>query len=107
MERIFAPWRLEWVSREDDAPVFDDCVFCGLAETNDDHEHRILVRNSNVFIVLNKAPYNPGHPLVISNTHGGEYAALSPETVTAMASLQQSAMTALSTTFKPDGLMPE
>lgn len=103
MERIFAPWRLEWVSREDDTPVFDGCVFCGLAETSDDHEHRILARNSNAFIVLNKAPYNPGHLLVIPNTHGGEYTALSPETVAAMASLQQVAMTALSATFDPDG----
>lgn len=103
MDRIFAPWRLEWVSRTDDAPGFDGCVFCGLAETNEERTHRVLVRNEYAFLVLNKAPYNPGHLLVIPDTHGSSYSELSMNEVVALSMLQQQAIKALEAAFNPDG----
>lgn len=103
MEQIFAPWRMEWVSRDEQDPDFEGCVFCGLSETADEQSHRIVARNDHAFAVLNNAPYNPGHLLVVPNAHGGDYADLSTGTVAAMAKLQQECIAALETAFDPDG----
>jgi len=102
MDQVFAPWRIEWVEREDRPADTDECVFCALPES-DPREARIVARNDGAYVLLNNYPYNPGHVMVVPTTHGGDYAALSERDLLAHARLKQRTLSALRTAFDPDG----
>ncbi|MFB6280986.1 MAG: HIT domain-containing protein [Haloferacaceae archaeon] len=100
MDRLFAPWRIEWVERDED-PI-DGCPFCVLPE-RDDREGRIVARNDRAFVLLNNYPYNPGHVMVVTGRHTGEYAALDEAELLDHARLKQRTLRALRAALDPDG----
>jgi len=102
MEQVFAPWRIEWVEREDEGGDDDRCVFCDLPERGADREHRIVARSDHAFVLLNNYPYNPGHCMVIPFPHGGDYAALTDDVLCDHARLKQATFRALEAAFEPD-----
>ncbi len=103
MEQIFAPWRIEWITREDKNPDVDDCVFCELPELENDREYLIVARSEHAFVMLNNYPYNPGHVMVIPHAHTGEYGTLDDDQLLDHARLKQRAFDALETAMEPDG----
>ena len=103
MEQIFAPWRIDWVERDDDEDGVEGCPFCVLSERDDDRENRVVARSDRCFVLLNNYPYNPGHVMVIPRTHTGEYAALDPATLLDHARLKQATFDALEAAVGPDG----
>lgn len=102
MEQVFAPWRIEWVTRDRDTED-DDCVFCRLPAEGNDREELILARSEHSYVVLNNYPYNPGHALVIPETHTGDYGDLSDSVLLDHARLKQHTFAALSSAMEPDG----
>ncbi|MFC7201471.1 HIT family protein [Halospeciosus flavus] len=102
MDQVFAPWRIEWVEREEKNPDVDECVFCELPEHGDDRAARVVARNDRAYVLLNNAPYNPGHVMVIPDEHGGDYTALDDETLLAHARLKQQTLDALEAASNPD-----
>jgi ATP adenylyltransferase len=65
MDHLYAPWRTEYITKK-----VDGCVFCHIINTpNLDSEHHVLFRNENLFVVMNKYPYTPGHFMVIPVQH--------------------------------------
>ncbi|MFC4248677.1 HIT family protein [Natribaculum luteum] len=103
MEQVFAPWRIEWIKRDDKNPDVDDCVFCEFPERSDDRANRIVARNEHAFVLLNNYPYNPGHVMVIPYAHTGEYGALTDEQLLDHARLKQRTFDALEAALEPDG----
>ncbi|WP_254522432.1 HIT family protein [Natrinema caseinilyticum] len=103
MEQVFAPWRMEWIERDEKNPTVDECVFCELPEQERDRENRIVARNENAFVMLNNYPYNPGHAMVIPHTHTGEYAALEDDVLLDHARLKQRTFDAIEEALEPDG----
>jgi len=103
MDRVFAPWRIEWVEREDKNADVDGCVFCELPERGADREHRIVARSEHAFVMLNNYPYNPGHVMVIPAVHEGDYRALGDEVLLDHARLKQHAFEAIEAAMAPDG----
>lgn len=102
MEQVFAPWRIEWVRREDDADV-EGCVFCDLPERTNDRENLIVARSDHAFVLLNNYPYNPGHVMVIPREHTGEYGDLTDDQLLDHARLKSRTFEALETALDPDG----
>jgi ATP adenylyltransferase len=102
MDRLFAPWRIEWVER-DEEPV-EGCPFCVLPARDADREGRIVARNGAAFVILNNAPYNPGHAMVVPDRHTGAYEDLDATELRAHARLKQRTLRATRTAFEPDGL---
>ena len=100
MDELFAPWRIEWVEREDDA---EGCAFCALPERGADRESRIVARSEHAFCLLNNAPYNPGHAMVIPYRHTGEYADLTDEELFDHSRLIQRTLRAIEAGLDPDG----
>ncbi|MCU4740814.1 HIT domain-containing protein [Halobacteria archaeon AArc-m2/3/4] len=102
MEQVFAPWRIEWIRREDDG---DDgtCPFCELPDQHADRENRIVARSEHAFVILNNAPYNPGHVMVIPYAHTGDYGDLSAAQLLDHARLKQRTLSALESAFDPAG----
>jgi len=101
MDQVFAPWRIEWVERDD--PNGDvDCIFCDLPARDADRSHRILARNDRAYVVLNNAPYSPGHAMVIPHDHTGNYRDLDESTLLDHARLKQRTFDALDDALNPD-----
>lgn len=96
-DRLWAPWRLEYVSGCESAaesplpePVAwqdaadQDCFLCRAAASYDPPsaaDRRLLVaaRNGQTIVVLNRYPYNNGHLLVAPLRHVGELYDLTPQ----------------------------
>lgn len=73
MDRLWAPWRLAYVTQPSAAPkpVGEDCFICrGLAES-DDRANLIALRTARSCVILNRFPYNNGHLLVAPRAHLG------------------------------------
>lgn len=102
MEQMFAPWRIEWVEKDDMNEHIDECVLCELP-TLDDRENRILARSERAYVVVNISPYNPGHVMVVPRQHESEYAALDDDVLIDHARLKQRTFDALETALDPDG----
>ncbi len=103
MDQVFAPWRIEWIRREEKNPEIDDCVFCELPEQESDRENLLVARSDHAFVLLNNYPYNPGHVMVIPYAHTGNYADLADEQLLDHARLKQRTFDALSESIEPDG----
>ena len=103
MEQLFAPWRIEWVERDEDEGL-EGCPFCVLPEREDAREARVVAESEDAFVLLNNFPYNPGHAMVIPREHTGEYTALDEDVLLEHARLKQRTFEALKAAFDPDGL---
>ncbi|WP_284010244.1 HIT family protein [Haloarcula pelagica] len=101
MDQVFAPWRIEWVEREESDPGVD-CVFCAFRDDDADRENRVVARSDRSFVLLNNYPYNPGHVMVIPHDHTGEYGELTEAALLDHARLKQRAFDALETAMGPD-----
>jgi len=103
MDRLFAPWRIEWVERDgEDGDDGDDCPFCALPAAGDDRQARVVARSDRAFVLLNNYPYNPGHLMVIPYAHEGNYRALDPPVLADHARLKQRSLAALDAALDPD-----
>jgi ATP adenylyltransferase len=104
MDRIFAPWRIEWVERDgsQDPDAGEACPFCALPAADDDRANRVVARSESAFVLLNNYPYNPGHCMVIPYDHEGDYRALDPATLADHARLKQRTLDALEAALSPD-----
>jgi len=103
MEQVFAPWRIDWVERDDKNAEFDDCVLCALPDAGEDRERRVLARTDRAYLLLNNYPYSPGHAMVVPHAHTGDLRDLDEETTLAMARLRNRLLDALETAMAPDG----
>jgi ATP adenylyltransferase len=103
MDQVFAPWRIEWVEREEHNEEFDGCVFCRLPEREADRESRLVARSEHAFVLCNNYPYNPGHVMVIPKPHEGELGALSDAVLLDHARLKARTIEALEDAFGPEG----
>ena len=69
MERLWSPWRSEYVTSSNDD---EGCFLCAHVESSDDEPNGLLWRGDEVFVVLNRYPYNPGHLMVSPKRHVAE-----------------------------------
>jgi ATP adenylyltransferase len=78
LNRIWAPWRAQYVrdaASETQPPSV--CFLCQALAGDDDRRNLIVLREANSFVVLNRYPYNNGHLLVAPRKHRGTLAELS------------------------------
>jgi ATP adenylyltransferase len=69
MDRLWSPWRMEYVSTSGGG---DGCVFCDHLAEDDDEKAHILYRGPRAFVILNAFPYNTGHLMVAPLRHVAE-----------------------------------
>jgi ATP adenylyltransferase len=99
VERLWAPWRLEYIERADEQ---EGCVFCRAREDADD-ESLVVRRGERALVVLNRYPYASGHLMVAPNRHEGEFGDLDPDEVLEIHRLAASGLGALSESMRPQG----
>ncbi|MEE9399013.1 MAG: HIT domain-containing protein [Dehalococcoidales bacterium] len=65
MERIWAPWRIEYIKLKKP----EKCILCEKPGQDKDVLNYILHRGEKNFIILNCYPYNPGHLMIAPYRH--------------------------------------
>lgn len=75
MERLWAPWRVEYILNDKPA----GCIFCVDGDGGNDRERLILHRTSLSFVMLNRYPYTNGHLLIAPFRHTSDMNTLTNE----------------------------
>ena len=100
MERLWAPWRLEYVQNADKQ---DGCIFCAAAASDDDEGQLVVHRGEHAFVLLNKFPYASGHLLVAPYRHGLNFGDHDEAEILEIHRLGAQGLEALATTYAPEG----
>lgn len=81
------------------------CIFCALSQDRPEKNKNnlILYRGDQMFVVLNKYPYNNGHLMVVPYRHTADYTTLTDEELLEMSKMTQLSIEALKTEYKPEG----
>ena len=100
MDRLWSPWRLQYVTATADA---QGCVFCEAAAAGD-AAALVVHRGRTCYAILNLFPYNSGHLMVVPNRHIATLSAATHEERCEMMDLTQLAEQALTQAYRPQGL---
>jgi len=65
-ERLWAPWRMEYIQGGVDA---GGCIFCDKAAADDDEANLIVHRGERAYVLMNLYPYSNGHLMVAPYRH--------------------------------------
>ena len=100
MERIWAPWRIDYIlGKEKEA----GCIFCDKPQSELDEETLIVHRSDGAYTIMNKYPYNNGHLLVVPYRHVSEICDLEVEENSLLIQEVCKAIQALKKVMRPDG----
>jgi ATP adenylyltransferase len=104
MDRIWAPWRAQYIRETSHVPpASTDCFFCsGLAGT-DDRGNLLAWRGASSVVFLNRYPYNNGHLLVAPRVHKGDLTELQGQELTEPLATLQACVRALDRMLRPQG----
>lgn len=65
MDRLWAPWRIKYVSRKKQK----GCIFCKVLKEKKDKKNFVVLRSRYCFAILNTFPYNNGHVMIVPKKH--------------------------------------
>ena len=99
MERLWAPWRIEYILSKKPP----GCIFCDKPAEGRDEDNFILHRGKYHFIILNAYPYNNGHMMVVPYRHTASLAGWGAAEQQEMMELADLAADLLKRTMRPDG----
>ncbi len=100
MKRIWAPWRMEYITSEK-KPGKGGCFLC---DSGDDDASLVLVRKPTAFIIMNRYPYSNGHVMVAPTRHIARIEELADTELLEMMSLVRTISTVLKEELSIDGL---
>ena len=100
MERLWSPWRFQYVSG---SAQTEGCLFCDALERSDAAE-LILFRGATAYVILNLYPYNNGHLMIVPNRHIGSLASASPAELMELTDLTRRAEIAITEVYHPQGI---
>jgi ATP adenylyltransferase len=101
MDRLWSPWRYQYVSRTVPDPV---CIFCEKPAEQKDRENHILYRGEHSFVLLNLFPYTSGHLMIAPYRHVARMAEAGDQALIEMIRLAVDAERALTEVYRPQGL---
>jgi ATP adenylyltransferase len=101
MDRLWTPWRYQYISAARDQT---GCIFCEKPAQGNDEENYIVLRGKHNYVVLNAFPYTSGHVMVVPYEHVATPEEAREETVIEMMLLTRTAVSCLRTAYRPDGV---
>jgi ATP adenylyltransferase len=100
MERLWAPWRMQYIGGEQRP----GCLFDRVIANPDDEDARLVVwRPEHAIVILNKFPYNPGHAMVAPHAHRPSLEDLDDGELLHLMRAVRRTFTVLRTVMNPDG----
>lgn len=115
MERIWSPWRSQYIDTlKNTTKNKSDCFICDAINASKDitdkttfeqitKEFLIVAKREHCIVIMNKYPYNSGHTLVAPLKHISEIEKLSAEEITSIMTTIQEVIAAMKKTFVPHG----
>jgi ATP adenylyltransferase len=100
MDRLWAPWRLSYVTAAQ-VPA-TDCIFCDARAGRD--VDLVVLRGRLCYVILNLYPYNNGHLMVVPNRHLAALEALTSDEQSELMQLARLAEMALNEAYRPQGI---
>ena len=101
MDRLWSPWRLEYVTKGED-PGEAGCVFCK-APALPEADSLLVSRGTSCYVLLNLYPYNSGHLMVVPFRHVATLAGLTDAEMDEVGRLTQRCEIALTEAYHPHG----
>jgi ATP adenylyltransferase len=101
MDRIFAPWRGEYVTSR---VVEPGCLLCRALEGATAEGSLVVHVAAHTFIVMNLYPYTAGHTMVAPRRHVGSLGAATSDELGEMMALAQRLERVLEQAYLPDGI---
>ncbi len=99
MERIWAPWRKEFILKAKES----GCLFCELPDERADRKSLILFRGPRTYAVLNRYPYTNGHLMVVPYRHTAELDDLTRDEAGELWELARRSVNLLRAAYRPQG----
>lgn len=100
MDKVWAPWRIEYIKKID---TEEGCFLCDALASKDDRESLVLFKGKEAFVIMNKYPYNSGHLMVVPNEHTPEISALTDACKAEIMSLAGLSMKVLTEAIEAQG----
>ncbi len=101
MDRLFTPWRYQYVTSAGQAA---GCLFCTLRDSADDAASYVVHRAQHCFVVLNAFPYTSGHAMIAPYEHADQLDKLARPAAHEMIELTQKLESVLRELYRPDGI---
>jgi ATP adenylyltransferase len=98
-QRIWAPWRLEYIR----GPKDEGCIFCIARDGSDDRERFVVHRGERCFVLLNAYPYNSGHVMIAPYDHVPSIEDLDEPPLTELMTLSRQSLATIREVYSPDG----
>jgi ATP adenylyltransferase len=103
MDRLWSPWRLEYITRTGREEQGDaGCIFCPESQPPE-NASLVVFEGHACYVLLNLYPYNNGHLMVVPRRHIGSLAALTADEMVEVGVLTQRCETALGEAYRPQG----
>ncbi len=102
MDKLWAPWRLDYINLLQDKKK-KKCIFCAMLKEKNDQKNFIVTRTRYSFCVLNIYPYNNGHLLIVPYRHVSGLSNLRKEEREDLFDLLLSMKMLVKKTLKPGG----
>lgn len=104
MDRMWSPWRSSYVAEAADRdPPDGQSLFSALLQKETDRDTLILWRGEQVFVIMNRYPYNTGHLLIVPYHEVADYGKLDPSEQSAIAAAIDRCLGWLREALSPDG----
>ncbi|MCF8355603.1 MAG: HIT domain-containing protein [Melioribacteraceae bacterium] len=104
MEKLWSPWRSNYIESFKDKKEDESCIFCKNQNIDESNNESMTIYEGNLcFIALNLYPYNSGHLLVIPKRHISNFTDLTLEEKAEVMELLDRSVKALEESVKPHG----
>ena len=100
MDKLWAPWRMEYIHNHTNE---DKCFLCHAVESSDNAATHVVRRSTTCLCLLNRYPYNNGHLLIAPFRHEHKLEGLSAEEMSDMMDLAVQAKQTLDKICSPNG----
>ena len=101
MDTLHAPWRIEYILSP--KPELKEGLFTRIAQSSDDVENLVIVRDRTCFALLNRFPYVGGHLMTVPYKEVADLHGLTDEELADLWKLTRRCLAALTAVMKPDG----
>uniref|UniRef100_A0A7V3VTW6 HIT domain-containing protein n=1 Tax=candidate division WOR-3 bacterium TaxID=2052148 RepID=A0A7V3VTW6_UNCW3 len=98
MDKLWAPWRMEYIRNPN-----KECFLCAALRSKIPEEVFILEKMELGFTIMNRYPYNNGHLLIAPIRHIGSVELLNDDEIVCIHRLLTRAIIAINQTMRPDG----
>jgi ATP adenylyltransferase len=104
LDRMYAPWRNDYVGSYAPTPGQDRCVFCKAVADGVQDGGLVVHLTPLSLVVMNLFPYNSGHVMVSPRRHVGRLTDATSDELSEMVGLAQKLEGVLGEVYKPHGM---